>query len=145
MIKGYPTSAIAALVLMILTSDSWSHAQTFNQPGAEQPTKTIFDFKAELKLTDKQEKEIKQALADLNRELQLKRAKLTILSIELEDLVKKEGDLEQIKKNLMDQANLQASMRYDDFAASRKINKVLSADQLAKWRDIQVSQKENPK
>jgi len=94
---------------------------------------------------DKQEKEIRQALADLNRELQLKRAKLTILSIELEDLVKREGDLEQIKKNLMDQANLQASMRYDDFAASRKINKVLSADQLAKWRDIQVSQKENPK
>ena len=147
MIKGYPTSALAALVLMILTSESWSHAQTFNQPGAEQtkPTKTIFDFKAELKLADKQEKEIRQALADLNRELQLKRAKLTILSIELEDLVKKEGDLDQIKKNLMDQANLQASMRYDDFAASRKINKVLSADQLAKWRDIQVSQRENQK
>ncbi len=145
MIKGYPTSALAALVLMILTSDSWTHAQTFNQPGAEQtkPIKTIFDFKAELKLADKQEKEIRQALADLNRDLQLKRAKLTILSIELEDLVKKEGDLEQIKKNLMDQANLQASMRYDDFAASRKINKVLSVDQLAKWRDIQVSQKEN--
>jgi len=144
-IKGYPTSALVALVLMILTS--WSHAQTFNQPGAEQtkPIKTIFDFKAELKLADKQEKEIRQALADLNRELQLKRAKLTILSIELEDLVKKEGDLEQIKKNLMDQANLQASMSYDDFAASRKINKVLSADQLAKWRDIQVSQKENPR
>jgi len=144
-IKGYPTSALVALVLMILTS--WSHAQTFNQPGAEQtkPIKTIFDFKAELKLADKQEKEIRQALADLNRELQLKRAKLTILSIELEGLMKKEGDLEQIKKNLMDQANLQASMRYDDFAASRKINKVLSADQLAKWRDIQVSQKENPK
>jgi len=36
-------------------------------------------------------------------------------------------------------------MRYDDFAASRKINKVLSADQLAKWRDIQVSQRENQK
>jgi hypothetical protein len=128
-IKGYPTSAIAALVLIILTSD-WSHAQTFNQPGAEQtkPIKTIFDFKAELKLADKQEKEIRQALADLNRDLQLKRAKLTILSIELEDLVNKEGDLDQIKKNLMDQANLQASMRYDDFAASRRINKVLSAD-----------------
>jgi hypothetical protein len=36
--------------------------------------------------------------------------------------MKKESDLEQIKKNLMDQANLQASIRYDDFAASRKIN-----------------------
>jgi len=59
--------------------------------------------------------------------------------------MKKESDLEQIRKNLMDQANLQASIRYDDFAASRKINKVLSADQLAKWRDIQISQNENQK
>ena len=38
--------------------------------------------------------------------------------------MKKESDLEQIRKNLMDQANLQASISYDDFAASRKINKV---------------------
>lgn len=37
MIKGYPTSAIAALILMILTSDSWSHPQTFNQPVAVAP------------------------------------------------------------------------------------------------------------
>jgi hypothetical protein len=59
--------------------------------------------------------------------------------------MKKESDLEQIKKNLMDQANLQASIRYDDFAASRKINKVLSADQLAKLRDIQIFQNENQK
>ncbi len=59
--------------------------------------------------------------------------------------MKKENDLEQIKKNLMDQANLQASISYDDFAASRKINKVLSADQLAKLRDIQIFQNENQK
>jgi hypothetical protein len=59
--------------------------------------------------------------------------------------MKKESDLEQIKKNLMDQANLQASISYDDFAASRKINKVLSADQLAKLRDIQIFQNENQK
>jgi|GraSoiStandDraft_29_1057270.scaffolds.fasta_scaffold771091_2 hypothetical protein len=59
--------------------------------------------------------------------------------------MKKESDLEQIRKNLMDQANLQASISYDDFAASRKINKVLSADQLAKLRDIQIFQNENQK
>jgi hypothetical protein len=56
--------------------------------------------------------------------------------------MKKEGNLDQIKKNLMDQANHQASIRYDDIVASRKINKVLSADQLAKWRSIQDSQRE---
>jgi len=59
--------------------------------------------------------------------------------------MKKESDLEQIRKNLMDQANLQASISYDDFAASRQINKVLSADQLAKLRDIQIFQNENQK
>jgi len=147
MIISRPKTAAAALALMIFTPGSWTHAQIANKPAAAETAqvKTIFDFKPELKLTDKQETEIKQILTDLNREIQLDRAKLTILSIELEDLGKKEGDLEQIKKNLMDQASLQAAMRYADIVASRKINKVLSPDQLAKWRDIQVSQKGNPK
>ena len=101
--------------------------------------KTIFDFKAELKLTDKQEKEIREILAELNRDLQLNRAKLTILSFELEDLTQKEGNLEQMKKNLKDQADLQSSMRYADIVATRRINKVLSSEQLKKWRSIQAS------
>jgi len=104
---------------------------------ANQPIKTTFDYKAELSLTDAQEKEIKQILIDLNRELQLEKAKLTIAGIELQDLIKKEADLDQIRKALNQEAALRVSLAYADLAATRKINQVLSSEQLRKWRAMQ--------
>ncbi len=105
---------------------------------ADQPTKqTIFDYKDELKLTDKQEGEIRQILADLNREVQIAGAKLTILKYELEDLINQDDKLDQLKKNLQEEATLRANVRFADLVATRKINKVLSPDQLAKWRKVQ--------
>lgn len=134
-------------VMLALTGASPAYAQTAASPPETQSTqvKTIFDFKAELGLTDKQETEIREILADLNKEVQLTRAKLTILSFELEDLVKKQVTLEQIKKNLKDQADLQANMRFADMVATMKIDKVLSSEQLSKWRRIQASAREAPK
>lgn len=140
MINGLPR-IIVVFILTIFMAGGLAYAQAASPPAEVQSTqgKTIFDFKAELKLTDKQEKEIREILAELNRDLQLNRAKLTILSFELEDLTQKEGNLEQMKKNLKDQADLQSSMRYADIVATRKINKVLSSEQLKKWRSIQAS------
>lgn len=140
MINGLPRILVVS-ILAIFMVRGLAQAQAASPPAEVQatPGKTIFDFKAELKLTDKQEKEIREILAELNRDLQLNRAKLTILSFELEDLTQKEGNLEQMKKNLKDQADLQAYMRYADIAATRRINKVLSPDQLKKWRSIQAS------
>ena len=116
----------------------------YSQTASPQTVKTIFDFKTDLSLTDTQEKQIKQILVDLNRELQLEKAKHTIASIELQDLVKKEADLEQIRKALDQEASLRASMSYADLAATRKINKVLSSEQLQKWRTIQDSVRPAP-
>jgi len=131
---------LVGLAITLLVAADPSYAQTAAQtaPQAAQG-KTIFDFKADLKLTDKQEKDIREVLADLNKEIQVGRAKLTILSFELEDLIKKEADLEQIKKNLKDQADVQASMRYADVVATRGVNKVLSPDQLTRWKNIQAT------
>lgn len=127
---------LVGLAITLLVAGGPSYAQT--APQAAQG-KTIFDFKADLRLTDKQEKDIREVLADLNKEIQVGRAKLTILSFELEDLIKKEADLEQIKKNLKDQADVQASMRYADVVATRGVNKVLSPDQLTRWKNIQAT------
>ena len=98
---------------------------------------TIFDYKAELKLTDEQEQQIRQILTDLARELQLQSARRTIVTHELGELLKKEADLAQIKKQLEQESALSASMTYEDIAASRRINAVLTPEQLKKWRGIQ--------
>ena len=128
------TIVLVSLSITLLAAGGPAYAQTAPQPAQ---AKTIFDFKADLKLTDRQEKDIREVLADLNKEIQVSRAKLTILSYELEDLIKKEADLEQIKKNLKDQADLQANVRYADVVATRRVNKVLSPDQLTRWKNIQ--------
>ena len=101
------------------------------------PGQTIFDYKADLNLSDKQEEDIRALLADLNKEVRLGQAKLTILNSELEDLIKTEGDLEQIRKKVKEAFDLQANVKFADIAATRKINRVLSPEQLKRWRSIQ--------
>jgi DNA helicase IV len=124
---------VASLVLSGMLANGAAFSQTTNQ----QVVKTIFDYKTELNLTDAQEKQIKQILTDLNHELQLENAKHTISSFALQDLIKKEANLDEIKKALDQEASLRASISYADIVATRKINKVLSSDQLQKWRTIQ--------
>jgi hypothetical protein len=112
------------------------------QPAPAQtptPGHTIFDYKAELNLSDKQEDDIRALLADLNKEVRLGNAKLTIVNSELEELVKTEGDVEQIRKKVKEAFDLQANVKFDDIVATRKINRVLSPEQLKRWRSIQAA------
>ena len=129
---GRIVSGLAVLVLA--TSLAW--AQT--TPSANR-VRTIFDYKQELNLTDQQEQAIKTVLADLDKDIRVTRAKLTLIDVEVGDLIKNEGDLEKIKKDLKDGADLQVALRLADIVATRKINKVLSSEQLKKWRAIQAS------
>ena len=124
------------LVISALTVAVMAGSLAYAQP-ADQPTRrTIFDYKAELGLSDEQEKQIRSILAGLNRKVRLNRAKLTILEIELEDEIQQETDLKVIKEKLNEQAQLQAATRYIDLAAAREINLVLTPDQLTHWRAV---------
>lgn len=141
MIRNGLKRMMGGLVVAILMAGGLANAQTATRPAETQATqgKTIFDFRVQLNLTEKQERDMREVLADLNKELQVGRAKLTILSFELEDLIKKDGNLEQIRKNLKDQADLRANLRYADIVATRGINKLLSPEQLTRWKSIQAS------
>ncbi|MCX5724519.1 MAG: hypothetical protein NTX84_08405 [Nitrospirae bacterium] len=99
---------------------------------------TIFDYKTDLLLTDQQEQEIRQILAGLARELDLQRARLTMATHELAELLKREAPLRQIKQQLELEAALRAALSYEDIAASRRINAILSPEQLSQWRNIQA-------
>lgn len=112
-----------------------------SQPAPAQPTqgRTIFDYKAELNLSDKQEQDIRNILINLNKDSRLAAARVVIMESELEDLTEKEADLEQIRKKLREISELRINLRIQDLEASRKINRVLSPEQLKKWRGIQAS------
>ncbi len=98
---------------------------------------TIFDYKAEIGLSDQQEKDIRQAVEALVKQARVQQAKLVIAADELETLVSAEADLKVIRAKLMEIATLQVDMRYEDLATSRKINALMTSVQLEKWKKIQ--------
>lgn len=133
-------SLILALFFIVSVFNN-AYAQDAGQAQKKGKVKTIFDFKADLKLTDEQEQKIKTILTDLNKDVQVKRARLVILNSEIEELLKKEGDLAEIKKKLDESFSIQSSIKYGDIEASRNINKTLTPEQLKKWRDIQAAER----
>lgn len=133
-------SLILALFFILSVCNN-TFAQDAGQAQRKGKVKTIFDFKAELKLTDEQEQKIKTILTDLNKDVQVKRAKLVIVNSEIEELLKKEGDLAEIKKKLDEFFSIQSSIKYSDIEASRNINKSLTPEQFKKWKDIQAAER----
>ncbi len=133
-------------LLLAVLGSAQGYAQQAGAPTATAMEKsTIFDYKAELKLTDRQEQQIRQLLTELAGELDVRRARLTIATYDLTELIKKEAPLEQIKKQLEEEAALRAALSYEDIAASRRINAVLSAEQLKHWRSIQETSRQGKK
>ena len=127
---------VLGLMVWVLLDGGLAYAQTTPAPSA---VKTIFDYKQELNLTDRQEQDIKAILQDLNKEVRVTRAKLTLIDVEASDLIKNEGDLEQIRKKLKDAAEIQVSLKMADIVATRKINGTMSREQLKKWRELQAA------
>lgn len=131
-------------ILIAVLGSVQSYAQQASAPTTGEKN-TIFDYKAELKLTDRQEQQIRQLLTELSGELDLQRARITIATHELAESIKKEAPLEQIKKQLEHEAALRAALGYEDISASRRINAVLSPEQLKHWRDIQETSRQGRK
>jgi hypothetical protein len=114
------------------------------QPGRKQVT-TIFAFKKELGMTDKQENDIKSALKSLSVTLKpMQEKKMTLLKeyIQLRD---SEAPLPQMKAKLQEISAVEIDMTLADISGSRRINSILSKDQLAKWRDIQKKARQQGK
>ncbi len=131
----FKTAALAGVLLIGMLLSTQGYAQT-TQPSTDQKT-TIFDYKKELKLTDEQEQKIRQLLLDLSKQLQIEQAKLTLAHADLEELIKKEAELEKIKEAVNREAAIRAGITYADLAAGRHINAVLTPAQLKQWREIQ--------
>ena len=105
------------------------------QPKAE--VRTIFQYKKELGLTDKQENNLRTVLDGFQKYLGDKRKEIGALQIQLGDMIKKKEDLKTIRKQLEKIARVQVDASYVDIETSRKVENILTADQLAKWKAIQ--------
>jgi hypothetical protein len=130
----YAAGFMVAFVLICINS-SFAQEQT--------KKKMIFDYKAELNLTDEQVAKMKDQISSLNNEVKISRAKLTILDAEVRKLIENDGDMTQIKAKIKEAFDIQAQMRIADIEAARKINSLLSAGQLKKWRELQAAERKD--
>jgi len=129
---------VVTLSVLFLTSIlNHSSAQEATQP--REPVKTIFDYKAELGMTDDQAKRIREILTALERETRVLRAKFTIVDVEVQKLIEADGDLGLINTKIREAFEIQASIKMADVEASRKINAVLKPEQLRKWHEIKAA------
>jgi septal ring factor EnvC (AmiA/AmiB activator) len=107
--------------------------------------KTLVDYKAELSLSDTQIKEIGDALKNFQTTITEQRKLLTQFEGEYSKLVSDHAPLEQVKQKLRQLTDVNFNLRYADVLTSRKVEGILSTDQLTRWREIQTKVRSAPK
>ncbi len=129
---------VLVIAVFLMVGFGTAFAQQAEEPRQQQAVKTIFDYKADLNLTDDQVKKIREQLSALDKEVRVLRARLTIADVDLQGLLEKDGDINEIKKKVKEAFDIQASIRIADIEAARKINGILRPEQIKKWREIQA-------
>jgi DNA-binding LytR/AlgR family response regulator len=99
--------------------------------------KTIFAYKQELGLTDKQEERLKKLLNDFQNYLTETRKELGQLQTELADLIRTKASLKSIKAQIEKITRIQGEVAYTDVETARNVEGVLTTSQLVKWNKIQ--------
>jgi Spy/CpxP family protein refolding chaperone len=123
--------ALAVMMSLVLAGGSLSLAE-------DKTGKSIFEYKKELSITDKQEQNLRDILAKLQNYLTEKQNELNGLRGELSKLITENAGLDKIKVKLQAIAKIQADATYEDIASTRAIETELTGTQLSKWRSIQA-------
>ncbi len=141
--------ALAILALCASVSFAQEEAKNAPAPAVQQPAqgqvvvKSIFDYKKELAITDKQEKDLRAVLMKLQDYMTGKRKELDALRANLSKLMAERADLKKIKSALDKIAKIQADASYEDVVRSREVENKLTAAQMSNWRKIQEDFRKN--
>ncbi|MCX5679394.1 MAG: hypothetical protein NTZ95_01805 [Candidatus Omnitrophica bacterium] len=130
---------IAIIIGLVFTGISVSSAEE------KKVGNSIFEFKKELSLTDKQEKNLHDIIAKLQSNLTEKQKELKGLRAEINKMIAERASLDKIKTKLQSIAKTQADVTYEDIASTRAIETELTVAQLTKWRGMQAEFAKNLK
>ena len=131
-------SLLCAAVSFAQEKTKGASTSAAQQPAQRQVViKSIFDYKLELAITDRQEKDLRAVLTNLQDYMTAKKKELDALRGELSKLITEKADLKKIRTALGKIAKIQADASYEDVVRAREVEKKLTVDQLSKWHDIQ--------
>lgn len=109
------------------------------QVAPKPAAKMIFDYQAELGLTDKQIADLKKLITDLQTTLTTNTNDINNLRKDLSTLITDKKEMKDIRSKRQKIANLQVDNFCLDLETARKIEGILSADQIKKWQDIRAN------
>lgn len=92
-------------------------------------------------LTDQQISAMRKLLGNLAKTLKAAQARLTALASELDGLVDGSGDEAAIRSRIEEETRLRAEARLKDIETSRRVNALLTKEQLAAWKAYQAEQR----
>jgi len=107
------------------------------EKAGQNKIKTIFSYKKELGLTEKQVADMTSILGVFQKYLTDKGEELRQLRLKFNGLVKQKADLKLIKEIIAQISAAQADISYTDIETSRKVEGVLTPAQLKKWNGMQ--------
>jgi len=127
-----PIKAIAIILItaLLLTGAALSSAE-------EKGDESIFKYKKELAITDKQETNLRSIISKIQDTLKDKSEELNKHRAELNKMLETKADLAKIKEKLRTIARIQADATYEDIASIRAIESELTAAQMTQWRGMQ--------
>ena len=122
--------AIIFIAALSLTGATLSSAE-------EKGDESIFKYKKQLAITDKQEANLRNIIAKIQNTLKDKTEELNKHRAQLNKMLETKADLTKIKEKLRTIARIQADATYEDIASIRAIETELTAAQMTKWRGMQ--------
>lgn len=126
------SAAISNLILSQLTYAEEQRKITTPQ------RQTILDFKVELNLNENQIKEIEKLLSNFKKKEAEFIKEIQKHDRQLKELLQKEGDINEIKKEVKEIYKLRGELVAEELETARKIDGVLTAEQKQKWKEIRV-------
>lgn len=105
---------------------------------AAKPVKTLVDYKDELGLTDEQINGVAEALKNFQETIKTQKSLMVTYEQDYRKLLKDHAPLPEIKQKLRQIADVRFNLRYADVVTSRKVEGLMTAEQLKKWRAIQA-------
>jgi hypothetical protein len=104
----------------------------------EQPkVKLIWDYDKELGLTPDQVTKMKKAVGSLGEDIRILRFKLSGAELELNKMTRENAPSDKVKAKVQEIEKYRGDMRIKDLETAKRINTILTKDQLEKWRKIQ--------
>ena len=122
--------AIIFIAALSLTGATLSSAE-------EKGDESIFKYKKQLAITDKQEANLRNIIAKIQDTLKKKTEEINQHRAGLNKMLETKADLTKIKEKLRTIARIQAEATYEDIASIRAIETELTSAQMTEWRGMQ--------